>query len=462
MYDLLWQDTSQGYFFSWPAMRLHCQDLWRIWDSYTPFPTVKTSDGWLVIGLKSKGDTMGLTLLYLDSTLQVKRQLWSNGDIGEIIAAGWYPLYFQGKWIVPCIALRSYYSPSVFYLFTLEDSALLWARSVSYNALNLLDSGNELTDVKALLQRRGDVIDLVLFVRLWTTENEFLCDSRALHLVFDSLGNVLTHHVWYSNPVGTSIIGDHISDILPYAGGYFAIFGGNWGPSWGFVDSTFQITQWYHFSHSYKDTIMQLAHCGTCTQGRWKRIVTAKDGYLLLGYTPYYSSNDMDVLVMRLDSSFMPLWSSVIIGNGTTIPYDGFSMGDSLYFVVGMQIDSSSSGFNGFIACLDNMGHLRWLRLFPQTKVISQVFSYKDTLLLLVGVTQSDALWMAVIDKNGFSSCSACASVPIKAAAVYPSIIPVQENENTWTLDTTNFSLTVLPTNAVINTISGTINTYCP
>ena len=85
---------------------------------------------------------------------------------------------------------------------------------------------------------------------------------------------------------------------------------------------------------------------------------------------------------MRLDSSFVPLWSSVVIGSGTTIPYDGFSMGDSLYFVVGMQIDSSGNDFKGFVACLNKVGHLQWFRLFPQTKVISQVFSYKDTLML--------------------------------------------------------------------------------
>jgi hypothetical protein len=142
-----------------------------------------------------------------------------------------------------------------------------------------------------------------------------------------------------------------------------------------------------------------------------KSVIQATDGgFVIVGATNSFSLGSVDVLIAKFDSSGNYLWTRTFGGSGNDQGSSIVQTEDGGYMVTGDTNSYSAGGDSDvFLAKLDALGNLIWMKTFGGTKEDSgrQIIRTKDGAYMILGVTQSfsaggdNDVFLAKFDASG-------------------------------------------------------------
>jgi len=166
----------------------------------------------------------------------------------------------------------------------------------------------------------------------------------------------------------------------------------------------------YKYMNAEFETVWEKSYAGEVFE-MGSKMISIRDGYMLLGYTKFSDERDGDCRVARVDTLGKEIWNSIIGGVGNDHLYGVVASRDSGYLLVGSTARDRSVGINGWLVKLDSIGEQMWTRSFGHPESIkgdffSSIQSVPTGGYLISGYTASFGAgrydgWLVKIDEGG-------------------------------------------------------------
>ncbi|NHJ48978.1 MAG: hypothetical protein FK733_14425 [Asgard group archaeon] len=120
-------------------------------------------------------------------------------------------------------------------------------------------------------------------------------------------------------------------------------------------------------------------------------ILTADEGFLLVGLTGTMATNTLDVWIVKTDSDGNQLWNRTIGGVNNDFAYAGISAHDGGYIITGFTESYGAGSSDAWLVKIDQNGNHEWNRTFggPALDYTTTIIPTNDNGYVLAGRTMS-------------------------------------------------------------------------
>ncbi len=139
-------------------------------------------------------------------------------------------------------------------------------------------------------------------------------------------------------------------------------------------------------------------------------IQTNDNGYAITGYV--ISTNDTNILAMKLDQNGNVQWSRAIGGSKKEVGYKIIQTNDNGYFIAGTSNTYSANNKDDiYVVKLNSSGNIEWVKAFGTDSVeyVNYVMQLNNSGYVIFGHTNlaPEGIFIVTIDANG-NTCSSC------------------------------------------------------
>ena len=159
---------------------------------------------------------------------------------------------------------------------------------------------------------------------------------------------------------------------------------------------------WLIKTDSFGDSLWSKTFSGLDDDHCHSVIQTSDNGFMLAGYSSVYGTNEIDVLIIKTNSSGDSLWSQYYGGSGRDICYEISETSDHGFIMTGWS-DSFSSGNNElYLIRTNSLGDTLWTRTYNNCIRGNSVQETYDGNFIITGESQDNRLILMKVDSGGY------------------------------------------------------------
>jgi len=158
------------------------------------------------------------------------------------------------------------------------------------------------------------------------------------------------------------------------------------------------------------DTLWTKIFTESSNSGGYSVQQTTDGGYIITGGTDFFGagSNDVDVFLIKTDSSGDTLWTKTYGGNSSDVGFSVQQTNDGGYIITGSTYSFGAGSMDVFLIKTDSSGDTLWTRTFGGSELDwgNSVQQTNDGGYIITGSTYSfgaglSAVWVIKTDENG-------------------------------------------------------------